>query len=160
MPSRRATVTTALSGVCAVGTSAGRLPVESKLSGASPRRLILVFDVNETMLDINGLELHLARAFGNGQVVRELFSTLYVAEQLAVGIGDLCMGAAYTWDGVGRFRQAAPAHSSRDRERCCISWTRPDIIASDFRALAEQTTARDSARKRAQETRLDASIQD
>lgn len=37
---------------------------------------ILVFDVNETLLDIRVLEPHFERAFGSAQVMREWFSTL------------------------------------------------------------------------------------
>ena len=40
------------------------------------QRRILVFDVNETLLDIGALEPHFARAFGDGRVLREWFSTL------------------------------------------------------------------------------------
>ena len=75
MHSRRAFVTAAVAGV-----ALSALPHDaSALNGtqaASRRRRILVFDVNETMLDINALEPHFARAFGYGQVLREWFSTL------------------------------------------------------------------------------------
>ena len=40
------------------------------------RGQILVLDVNETMLDIHALEPHFARAFGDGRILREWFSTL------------------------------------------------------------------------------------
>src|SRR5687767_5571949 len=77
MPSRRAFVTAAVTGV-ALST----LPQESSAQ-ASRRRRTLVFDVNETMLDINALEPHFARAFGNGQVLREWFSTLLLYSNVA-----------------------------------------------------------------------------
>ena len=75
MHSRRAFVTAAVAGV-----ALSALPQDASALGGtqadSRRRRILVFDVNETMLDINALEPHFARAFGDGQVLREWFSTL------------------------------------------------------------------------------------
>jgi 2-haloacid dehalogenase len=75
MPSRRAFIGTGLAGI-----TMSALPSEvvaEPLGQAAPqRRRILVFDVNETMLDINALESHFARAFGNAQVLREWFSTV------------------------------------------------------------------------------------
>lgn len=49
----------------------------------SERRRILVFDVNETMLDINALAPLFARAFGNEQVLREWFSTVLLYSNVA-----------------------------------------------------------------------------
>jgi 2-haloacid dehalogenase len=44
---------------------------------------IMVFDVNETMLDVGALEPHFARAFGDGSVLREWFSTVLLYSQVA-----------------------------------------------------------------------------
>ena len=74
MPSRRAFVAATLA-----GAALSALPgATAEGGGQAParRRPILVFDVNETMLDINALEPHFARAFGDGQVLREWFSTV------------------------------------------------------------------------------------
>lgn len=77
MTSRRAFITAAITGV-ALSTRPNRLSAQ-----ASSRRRILVFDVNETMLDINALEPHFARAFGDGQALREWFSTLLLYSNVA-----------------------------------------------------------------------------
>ncbi len=80
MPSRRAFVTAALSGAALFA-----LPHDVSTQGRSAprRRRVLVFDVNETMLDINALEPHFARGFGDGQVLREWFSTLLLYSNVA-----------------------------------------------------------------------------
>jgi 2-haloacid dehalogenase len=48
---------------------------------------ILVFDVNETLLDIGALEPHFARAFGNGLACREWFSTVLLYSEVAALAG-------------------------------------------------------------------------
>jgi 2-haloacid dehalogenase len=37
---------------------------------------IIVFDVNETLLDVKALEPHFVRLFGDGRALREWFSTV------------------------------------------------------------------------------------
>jgi len=66
-----------------IGAALGAVAVgwTSRLAGAqgrdaSSRRHILVLDVIETMLDINALEPHFARAFGDGRVLQEWFANL------------------------------------------------------------------------------------
>jgi len=44
---------------------------------------IIVFDVNETLLDISALEPHFARAFGDPLVLREWFSTVLLYSEVA-----------------------------------------------------------------------------
>jgi 2-haloacid dehalogenase len=86
MPSRRTFVTAAIAGVAASAlppdASAQRAP-----EGRTTRRRILVFDVNETMLDINALEPHFARVFDDGRVLREWFSTLLLYSNVATLAG-------------------------------------------------------------------------
>jgi 2-haloacid dehalogenase len=48
---------------------------------------ILVFDVNETLLDVSALEPHFARAFGSGSVCREWFSTVLLYSEVATLAG-------------------------------------------------------------------------
>jgi 2-haloacid dehalogenase len=48
---------------------------------------IIVFDVNETLLDISALEPHFARAFGDGAVLREWFSTVLLYSEVATLAG-------------------------------------------------------------------------
>ncbi len=48
---------------------------------------IIVFDVNETLLDIGALEPHFARAFGDALVLREWFSTVLLYSEVATLAG-------------------------------------------------------------------------
>ena len=86
MPSRRTFVTGAVA-----GTALSALPSSGTAPGtrqpAARRRRIIVVDVNETMLDITALEPHFARAFGDGQVLREWFSTLLLYSNVATLAG-------------------------------------------------------------------------
>ena len=50
--------------------------VEQLLSAEEPKPLILVFDVNETMLNLNALRPQFERVFGNGAALDEWFSLL------------------------------------------------------------------------------------
>src|SRR6476469_10652081 len=42
------------------------------------RPSVLVFDVNETLIDIEALEPHFVRIFGDGRVLREWFGQLFI----------------------------------------------------------------------------------
>jgi 2-haloacid dehalogenase len=44
---------------------------------------IIVFDVNETLLDVDALRPHFARAFGDALVLREWFSTVLLYSEVA-----------------------------------------------------------------------------
>jgi len=48
---------------------------------------ILVFDVNETLLDVQALEPLFADAFGDGGAQREWFSTLLLYSEVATLAG-------------------------------------------------------------------------
>ena len=61
-------------GAAAVGMMAARIAAAQQ--AARPRRHLLVLDVIETMLDINVLEPHFMRAFGNRDVLKEWFANL------------------------------------------------------------------------------------
>lgn len=50
--------------------------IESALSGLEPRPKVLVFDVNETLLDLAPLKKQIAQALGDDKLVGEWFSTL------------------------------------------------------------------------------------
>ena len=51
------------------------------------RPSVLVFDVNETLIDIESLEPHFERIFGDGRVLREWFGQL-VMYSMAVTLSD------------------------------------------------------------------------
>ncbi|MBI3494293.1 MAG: haloacid dehalogenase type II [Acidobacteria bacterium] len=48
---------------------------------------IIVFDVNETLLDVSALEPHFVRMFGDARVLREWFSTLLLYSEVATLAG-------------------------------------------------------------------------
>jgi 2-haloacid dehalogenase len=50
--------------------------IESALSGSSSKLKVLVFDVNETLLDLAPLKKQIAQALGDDKLVGEWFSTL------------------------------------------------------------------------------------
>jgi 2-haloacid dehalogenase len=58
------------------------------------RRRILVFDVNETLLDIGALEPHFTRVFGTGHVLREWFSTVLLYSNVTTLAGPYADFAA------------------------------------------------------------------
>jgi 2-haloacid dehalogenase len=51
--------------------------------GTSRMPRIIVFDVNETLLDVDALRPHFARAFGDELVLREWFSTILLYSEVA-----------------------------------------------------------------------------
>lgn len=60
---------------------------EAAQRGKARRGRILVFDVNETLLDVAALEPHFARAFGDARVLREWFSTVLLYSEVATLAG-------------------------------------------------------------------------
>jgi 2-haloacid dehalogenase len=68
---------------------------------------ILVFDVNEPLLDVSALEPHFARVFGSGAVCREWFSTVLLYSQVTTLAGPYAdfsaiAGAALDMTAAGR----------------------------------------------------------
>ncbi len=117
MPSRRAFVAATFA-----GAALSALPVGATAQGggrsSARRRPILVFDVNETMLDINALEPHFVHAFGDGQVLREWFSTVLQYSNVASLAGpyaDFGAIAGAALDMVTAARGASLTPDDRDR---------------------------------------------
>jgi hypothetical protein len=48
---------------------------------------IIVFDVNETLLDVKALEPHFVRLFGDGRTLREWFSTVLLYSEVVTLAG-------------------------------------------------------------------------
>ena len=104
-------------GSAAVGMIAARIAAAQQ--PARPRRRhVLVLDVIETMLDLNALEPHFTRAFGDRQVLHEWFANLLLyanVETLAGPYNDFGTTAGAVLD------MTAAAHrqtlSSEDRNR-------------------------------------------
>ena len=87
MTSRRGFVGTVL-GSAAMAALASRIAgAQQAERGGAGRRHILVLDVIETMLDINALEPHFARAFGDGQVLKEWFANLLLYSNVVTVAG-------------------------------------------------------------------------
>ncbi|MBP2280241.1 2-haloacid dehalogenase [Psychrobacter sp. PL19] len=68
---------------------------------------IIVFDVNETLLDINSLEPLFARVFGNRNVLREWFAQLILYSQTMTLSG---LYSPFGELGVGALRMVATIH--------------------------------------------------
>jgi 2-haloacid dehalogenase len=115
MPSRRAFVAAAIAGAALSSMpsdASARRPSQGK------QRRILVFDVIETMLDINALQPHFARAFGDAQVLREWFSTLLLYSNVATLAGPYAdfgaiAGAALDMVAESRGTQLTPEDRNR-----------------------------------------------
>src|ERR1700686_3905024 len=61
--------------------------LQSGDAGAPARSKVLVFDVNQTMLDLNALRPHFVRAFGDGKALDEWFALL-LQYSLVVSVAD------------------------------------------------------------------------
>jgi 2-haloacid dehalogenase len=117
MLSRRTFVAATLTGAALSALPASGA-TEASRQGGVRRRRILVFDVNETMLDINALEPLFARAFGDGQVLREWFSTLLLYSNVVTLAGpyaDFGAVAGAALDMVAEARGVRLASADRDR---------------------------------------------
>jgi 2-haloacid dehalogenase len=76
----------------AIGAAMMSVPTSSSALGqntrATPgRRRIVVFDVNETMLDVNALAPQFARVFGNTEVLREWFANVLLYSNVVTVAG-------------------------------------------------------------------------
>lgn len=81
----------------------------------SPR--IIVFDVNETLLDVNALEPHFAKAFGDASALREWFSTVLLYSNVATVAGpysDFGAIAGAALDMIALARGVAITPENRD----------------------------------------------
>src|SRR5262245_7489206 len=76
MPSRRTLLTTALGGFALSAVSAIDAAPAARHQRSQSRRRILVFDVNETLLDMKALDPLFERAFGRPDVRGQWFSTV------------------------------------------------------------------------------------
>ena len=117
MPSRRTFVAATLAGAALSALPASGASQPSS-QGTVRRRRILVFDVNETMLDITALEPHFARSFGDGQILREWFSTLLLYSNVVTLAGpyaDFSAVGGAALDMVAEARGVRLAAEDRNR---------------------------------------------
>src|SRR6266550_6212057 len=61
--------------------------LQSGDSGSPAKSKVLVFDVNQTLLDLNALRPHFVRVFGDGKVLDEWFALL-LQYSLVVSVAD------------------------------------------------------------------------
>jgi len=61
--------------------------LQSGDAGVPAKPKVLVFDVNQTMLDLNALRPHFVRVFGDGKVLDEWFALL-LQYSLVVSVAD------------------------------------------------------------------------
>lgn len=137
MPSRRSFVAATLAGAALSALPAGGAS-QSSGQGTARRRRVLVFDVNETMLDITALEPHFARAFGESQVLREWFSTLLLYSNVVTLAGpyaDFGTVAGAALDMVAEARGVRLASEDRNR---ILAGTRSLPAHQDVRPALER----------------------
>lgn len=137
MPSRRTFVAATLAGT-AVSTLSADSALQPSGNVVGRRRRILVFDVNETMLDITALEPHFARAFGDGQVLREWFSTLLFYSNVVTQAGpyaDFSAVAGAVLDMVAETRGVRLPSEDRNR---VLAGTRSLPAHADVRPALER----------------------
>src|SRR5262245_569864 len=82
MSSRRNFIERALGGAALSALAAN---AQGQVNGA--RRRVLVFDVNETMLDVGALAPHFARVFGSAEVLQEWFANLLLYSNVVTVAG-------------------------------------------------------------------------
>jgi hypothetical protein len=83
---RRTILDTLLSAAAASIWAARPASAESQV-GATARQRIIVFDVNETLLDVGALAPQFQRLFGNTAVAQEWFSNVVLYSQVATIAG-------------------------------------------------------------------------
>ena len=87
---------------------------------------VIIFDVNETLLDLKALEPHFERAFGDGSVLKEWFSLLLWSSLLATITGDYHDFGALA---------AAALSTAAERRGVTLSGEDKDAILKGLRAL-------------------------
>jgi 2-haloacid dehalogenase len=128
MSTRREFVSTAVAGAMFSATPQGA----SGQAGERSRRRILVFDVNETLLDLSVLQPHFARVFGDAQVLREWFSTLLLYSNVASLAGPYADFGAIAGAALDMVAESRGARLSSDDRAAILAGTRslpahPDV---------------------------------
>jgi 2-haloacid dehalogenase len=99
---------------------------------------IIVFDVNETLLDINALEPHFTRVFGDGLALRDWFSTVLLYSEVATLSGP--------YADFGAIGGAALDMAAASRGVPLSSEDRAGILAG-MRSLPAHPDVRDGVRR-------------
>ena len=85
----RRTILDTLFSAAATSMLAARPASAESQVGATARQRIIVFDVNETLLDVGALAPQFLRLFGNAGVVQEWFSNVVLYSQVATIAGPV-----------------------------------------------------------------------
>lgn len=132
MATRRFVLTT-------LAATAGFATVASRIAGAqgapqppARRRRILVLDVIETMLDINALKPHFARAFGDGEALKEWFANLLLYANVTTVAGPYAdfgavAGAVLDMTAAGRGKTLSLEDRSRILQGTLTLPAHPDV---------------------------------
>src|SRR5438046_40752 len=123
------------------------------------RDRVLVFDVNETLLDLGALDPHFARVFGDPAVRREWFATMLQSALLLTVTGPYFdfgshfrAALALTAERPGVTVSAADAQAILGAAAAFVArpgalWNplleKPDVWGKDLREVADQIIARD-----------------
>lgn len=116
MASRRTFIEAAL--VAGAISALASVSMNAQVRQNQTRRRVLVFDVNETMLDVGALAPHFARAFGRAEVLQEWFSNVLLYSNVVTVAGPYADFAAV---GGAALDMVATAHgvmlSAGDRQQ-------------------------------------------
>ena len=110
-----------------------------------PRKRVLLFDVNETLLDLAALDPHFARVFGDARALKPARQAYDAAARaMGVAVSDTRLIAAHTWDVAGALSAGAAAAFVA---RPGVEWNelvpRPDVWGNDLDHVAAQIMERD-----------------
>lgn len=102
-------------------------------------RPLIVFDVNETLLDLQTMDPIFERIFGGKEAMR-------LARELGVSPSNLCLIACHTWDALGAVAAGwQAALIKRVGNEGLGVGPQPQIVGSDLNAVADQLIALSAA---------------
>jgi len=102
-------------------------------------RPLIVFDVNETLLDLQTMDPIFERIFGGKEAMR-------LARELGVSPSNLCLIACHTWDALGAVAAGwQAALIKRVGNEVLGVGPQPQIVGSDLNAVADQLIALSAA---------------
>jgi 2-haloacid dehalogenase len=106
-----------------------------------PARPIIVFDVNETLLDLDSIRPTFDRIFRDPAAMRLWFAEAYhsVAAALQLDPGGICLIASHVWDTIGAAAAGwQAALILREGNAPLDVGPQPDYIGKDLDAIADQ----------------------
>jgi len=102
-------------------------------------RPLIVFDVNETLLDLQTMDPIFERIFGGKEAMR-------LARELGVSPSNLCLIACHTWDTLGAVAAGwQAALIKRVGNEVLGVGPQPQIVGGDLNDVADQLIALSAA---------------